>query len=184
MNLLKQEDKDWIALHTSLAKETDFETFSALLLGKKKPKKHTEVYYDTRREEYVNSKREWRKVEADRQLSVFLESCRQAVPSDLQKWLRGYRLNGGVVTRTVEGAMPADWYFLYEEPSVKLPELYGANSVTVVVDEYISPKYFITENFHDYGKSLFNRGHNEIYFMDNFKFVGNYGPLSFDEDAV
>lgn len=90
------------------------------------------------------------------------EHCRLATKSDYGQWLSGYIQSGGAIDYFRDYPMQHGWFVLTSVG--ELPELYGAQSIDLIVP--IGIHVFGCRTFH--GRS----GHNNIYYMDNYRFVG------------
>lgn len=152
-------------------------------------------YYDEQDEHNARRKAfdEQHVVNAERR-TAFTRHCRLANASDYAAWLIGYMEAGGQPTHfydrpmirpgvTVVGgdlvngfqtqeAAP-DWMVLCEEPADGVPQLYGSQSMNVVVPRGVHTGP-MPRTFH--GAS----GHNSLYFMDGFRHVGSLVPLYSD----
>jgi len=98
--------------------------------------------------------------------------CRPAKVSDYEAWLKGWSFKDKRVDYfNLKGKFSErSFYVLLAKPAY-IPELYGANSVNLIVplNVGISPDS-IRKTYHSCS------GHNNIYFMKNFRLVGRDIP--------
>ena len=91
-----------------------------------------------------------------------IASCRQADPEEYRRWLAGYLDNGGEITHKYDYDLPDDCYYAYRD--LVVPKLYGSTSVSIIIPFGVNVEYG-------------DLGHNNLYFMDGFRQVGDFVPV-------
>lgn len=115
---------------------------------------------------------------ADEARAAFLTYCRPAAPAEYATWLTGHLGRSGRITHAYDRDMPRMWV-LERAPQVRVPSLYGAQSVQVIVPAEVRfTPGDLPKTFHG------ACGHSEFYFLADFTVVGSVVPLYDDVKAL
>jgi hypothetical protein len=108
----------------------------------------------------------------------FLRYCIPATVDNYAAWLRGYLTRGGDIKHVYNYPFPAgsdpSWFVLYERPK-RVPSLYGATSIEVIVPSDVDfGPVDVPNTFHG------GCGHSTFYFLNGYQIVGDFVPLYSD----
>ena len=92
-----------------------------------------------------------------------LPRMKRARIEDYTEWLRGYMENGGIPSHVYDYPMPQCSFFVASQDFELFP-LYGTSSMEIIIPKGI----------HFLGGE---RGHTNLYFMEDFRNVGSWVPL-------
>lgn len=94
---------------------------------------------------------------------------RKATKKDYTLWLEGFLKNGGKITHTYDYPIKMEDFIVIEK-DFKLFPLHGAQSIGLIIKEGVKRINGIKDH----------RGHNELYFMDDYSNIGNFIPMHSD----
>lgn len=88
-----------------------------------------------------------------------IQLLRKATKDNYAQWLNGFVKNGGIITHNYDYNFPEDHFYIAWTDGIEIP-LFGSMSISIIVPFSIN----ITKTE--------EHSHNEIYFMDGFKYKG------------
>lgn len=122
---------------------------------------------ERQRQQESDREKEERRARHERDRALFNETVSPylgtATAKDYGAWLKGFMERGGEPTTFYDYGMPQSKYYLATD-SFKLPPLYGADSVCIIIPAGV------TVTFDDLG-------HNSLYMIDGFDYCGYSVPV-------
>lgn len=127
--------------------------------------KEVRAEQELRNREHEQAHKRWEREYRERQRLFNVQvrpHLRRAKPKDYRAWLEGWVEAGGEISHYYDYSLPSDFYVATSD--LKLPPLYGASSISVIVPPGI------TITFEE------GLGHSNLYFMDGFDHEGYCVP--------
>lgn len=175
-DLLTPMERGWIRYHTQLAttRAYDIAEFSEVFMQEVTPvEPETKIEFKASDNYYVDDDYDQEFARADQERAELLRYCRPAKLHDYEMWLRNYRAKGNKVEYRRDYTWSSrNWFVLLKEPAY-IPDLYGANALDLIILPRIFPRLKT--------KYSFANGHNNLYYMQDYRFVGSGGPASFKD---
>ncbi len=122
--------------------------------------------FDSMRKRYIRESEELR-LRFEKEI---LPHVRKASRNDYREWLKGFLLKGGEITTCYDRPFSDKFYIAKE--SFKMFPMFGSLSYSLIISADIKIE-------------IEDRGHNDVYFMKDFKCMGSvplYSDINFEEN--